>query len=333
MWVGVKKWLKRLGLTVVALIATWCVTGLALAAGRWDNPPRGSLIDVDGRKQRIVCEGQAVVGVPTVVFESGIYSGSADWGYIQPLVAKGGRTCSYDRAGIGWSHPSTNSRDSASMARELHQLLEAAGEAGPYVLVGHSMAGLLTRAYLSQYPNDVTGLVLIDAVDPGAGAMGNARVWLKRAAGIANLGANLAPFGVVKPLGLFYANGIGQSGTALSEKRKMFGAPSHMRASAREIEAVMENVEVAVAGDAYIPALPVATITAGPAREGANQWKESQARAARLSSRGTSVNVVAASHTSILGPIYGGVVIQAIERVRADAIADLSADLRAKATQ
>jgi pimeloyl-ACP methyl ester carboxylesterase len=296
-----------------------------MAAGRWDNPPRGILVDVDGRKQRIVCEGQAVIGVPTVVFESGIYSGSADWGFIQPEIAKGGRTCSYDRAGIGWSQPSANPRDSASMARELHQLLDAVGERGPFVLVGHSMAGLLTRAFLSQYPTQVVGLVLIDAVDPATENIDAARIWLKRAARVANLGANLAPFGVVKPLGLFYANGIGQSGLPLKEKRKMFGASSHMRASAREIEAVMLNVDVALAGDAYIPALPVATITAGPARGGRSQWKESQARAARLSTRGTFVNVEGASHTSVLGPVHGTIVVQAIERVRADAVADLKA--------
>jgi pimeloyl-ACP methyl ester carboxylesterase len=326
MWTWIKKWLKRLALAMIALVATWCIAGLAMAAGRWDNPPRGVLVDVDGRKQRLVCEGQAVAGVPTVIFESGIYSGSADWGYLQPLIAKGGRTCSYDRAGIGWSQPSTNPRDSASMARELHQLLGAAGERGPFVLVGHSMAGLLTRAYLSQYPTEVAGLVLIDAVDPNTDNIATARVWLKRAARVANLGANLAPFGVVKPLGLFYANGIGQSGIALKEKRTMFGAPSHMRASAREIEAVMEHVDVALAGDAHIPALPVATITAGAADEGGrSRWKESQARAARLSTRGTSVNVDAASHTSILGPVHGAIVLQAIERVRADATSDLRA--------
>lgn len=298
-----------------------------MAAGSWGTPPRGVMVDVDGRQQRIVCEGQAIAGVPTVVFESGIYSGSADWGYIQPEVAKGGRTCSYDRAGMGWSQPSSNPRDSASMARELHQLLEAAGESGPYVLVGHSMAGLLTRAFLSQFPSDVVGLVLIDAVDPEVRAMGSAAIWLKRAANVARFGAAVSPFGVVKPLSLFAANGIGQSGVPLREKRRMFGAPSHMRASSREIDAVMERLEVAVAGDAFIPALPVATVTAGAPGEGRNQWKESQARAARLSTRGTSVNVDAATHTNVLGPIHGGIVIKAIERVRADAISDMKAKL------
>jgi pimeloyl-ACP methyl ester carboxylesterase len=296
-----------------------------MAASGWGAPPRGQMILVDGRQQRIVCEGQAIPGVPTVVFESGIYSGSADWGFIQPEIAKGGRTCSYDRAGLGWSEPSRNPRDTASMARELHRLLETAGEKGPYVLVGHSMAGLLTRAYLSQFPSEVVGLVLIDAVDPEARSMGSAEVWLRRAAQVANFGAAVAPLGLVKPLGLFYANGIGQSGLALKEKRRMFGSPSHMRASAAEIAAILDNTEAAIAGDAYIPALPVATITAGPMAEGRIQWKESQARAARLSTRGTSINVDAASHTSILGPTYGRTVIDAIERVRHDAASDVKA--------
>jgi pimeloyl-ACP methyl ester carboxylesterase len=318
-------WARRLSLGGFALLCAWCVTGLAMAAGNWGPPPRGILVNVDGRQQRIVCEGQTEAGVPIVIFESGIYSGSADWGYIQPEIAKGGRSCSYDRAGMGWSQPSPNPRDSASMAQELHQLLDAAGERGPYVLVGHSMAGLLTRAFLSQFPEDVVGLVLIDAVDPEARAMGSAGVWLKRASRVANLGANVAPLGVVKPLSLFFANGIGQSGLPLREKRRMFGSSSHMRASAREISAVMERLDVAAAGDAFIPALPVATITAGPVGEGRQQWKESQARAAHLSTRGTSINVDAASHTSILGPRYGRTVIEAIERVRRDAIADMKA--------
>jgi pimeloyl-ACP methyl ester carboxylesterase len=329
MWAWIGKWLKRLFLGSIALFATWCVAGIAMAAGDWGEPPRGVMVSVDGRMQRIVCEGEAKPGVPTVIFESGIYSGSADWGYIQPEIAKGGRTCSYDRAGMGWSHPSTNPRDAGSMARELKQLLDAAGERGPYVLVGHSMAGLLTRAYLGQNPDEVVGMVLIDAVDPAAATFESAKVWIDRAASFARFGANVAPLGVVKPLSLFYANGIGQSGVPLKEKRRMFGAPSHMRASSAEIDAIMQGGDAARAADPYLAALPIATITAGPVRNGMSAWKESQARAARISTRGTAVNVDAASHTSILGPIHGGVVIQAIERVRTDAISDIAAKVAA----
>lgn len=322
-WIG--KFLKHVLLGAIVLFVGWCVAGIAMAESGWGDPPRGVMIEVDGRQQRIVCDGAPIAGVPTVVFESGIYSGSADWGYIQPLIAKGGRTCSYDRAGIGWSQPSANPRDSGNMARELHALLVAAREPGPYVLVGHSMAGLHTRAFLSQYPNEVAGLVLIDAVDPQVRTMDMARKWINRAARVAHFGATVAPLGLVKPLGLFFANGIGQSGIPLQEKKRMFGAPSHMRASAAEIDAIFDSGPEALAADPLIPALPVAVVTAGPSSAEPSEWEKSQTRAARMSTRGTAQSVDAASHTSILGPIHGGVVIAAIERVRADAIADLKA--------
>jgi pimeloyl-ACP methyl ester carboxylesterase len=324
MWKWIQKWMKRAMLATFIVFLAWCGAGIAMAGSGWGNPPRGIMVSVEGRQQRLVCEGQSRPGVPTVVFESGIYSGSADWGFIQPEIAKAGRTCSYDRAGIGWSQPSANPRDSGTMARELHALLQAANETGPYVLVGHSMAGLHTRAFLAQFPDEVVGLVLIDAVDPQVRTMDMARVWIKRAARVAHIGSALAPFGVVKPLGLFYANGIGQTGVPLQEKRKMFGAPSHMRASAAEIDAILVSGEAALAADPLIPALPVAVLTAGPTGAVPSEWEQAQTRAARMSTRGTAQNVAAASHTSILGPVHGGAVIAAIERVRVDAISDMA---------
>ena len=50
---------------------------------------------------------------------------------------------------------------------DLHALLTAAGEAKPYVLVGHSYGGLIVRLYASTYPEDVSGLVLVDALSEG----------------------------------------------------------------------------------------------------------------------------------------------------------------------
>jgi pimeloyl-ACP methyl ester carboxylesterase len=324
------KWLLRAAraalIAVAAALFLWGATGLAMAASGWSNPPRGTLLEVDGRKQRLVCEGQARPGVPTVVFEAGAYSGAADWGVIQPLVAAGGRACAYDRAGIGWSEPSKAPRDPGTLARELDALLVTAGETGPYVLVGHSMAGLLLRAYLSQFPDKVAGLVFVDAADPSAIAIPEARVWIARYQRMARLAAQASSFGLVKPLAPFLANRIGLTGVALQEKRRMFGAASHMRASAAEIGATIDGADAALAADPFIPALPVAAITAGPTgAAGRSAWKEAQQRAARMSTRGSVVNVDAATHTSILGPVHGAVVVDAIERVRRDAAGDIAA--------
>ena len=82
---------------------------------------------------------------------------------VQPEVAKFTHVCSYDRDGYGWSESGPEPRSSLQIAHELKQLLQAAGEEGPYVLVGHSMGGYDIRVYTGQYPSDVAGMVLVDA--------------------------------------------------------------------------------------------------------------------------------------------------------------------------
>jgi pimeloyl-ACP methyl ester carboxylesterase len=313
----VLKFAKRIGLGLLAVLAAFCVTGLAMAAAGWGPPPRGVMVDVDGRLQRIVCEGEARPGVPTVVFEAGAYSGSADWGWLQPQAAKGGRTCSYDRAGMGWSQPAAGSRDPGQLARELHRLLEVTGEAGPYVLVGHSMAGLLTQSFITQYPDEVVGLVLIDAADPSAIDVPEARVWIKRFQDLASLMAGVAPTGLLRPFSLVMSNKIGLDGLALKEKKRMFGAASHLKASAAEINATLAMKPEDIAADPYLARMPVAALTAGPSNGGA--WQKAQERAAGLSPSGSVEAVAQATHTSILGPVHGQRVLAAIDRVRTQA--------------
>jgi pimeloyl-ACP methyl ester carboxylesterase len=132
--------------------------------GRWHDiqrfPERGHLVQVGAIRMNIDCSGR---GSPTVILESGSGGPSVDWLMVQPEVAKFSRVCSYDRAGFGWSDPGLKPRSSLQIARELKQLLQAAGEGGPYVLVGHSMGGYDVRVYTGLYPNDVAGMVLVDA--------------------------------------------------------------------------------------------------------------------------------------------------------------------------
>jgi pimeloyl-ACP methyl ester carboxylesterase len=112
----------------------------------------------------INCVGE---GSPTMILESGLGTMSADWANVQPEVAKTTRVCAYDRAGTGWSEPGPEPRDPRQIARELHALLGKAGIDGPYVLVGQSFGGLYARMYAARYPNEVEGMVLVDASHPG----------------------------------------------------------------------------------------------------------------------------------------------------------------------
>ena len=88
---------------------------------------------------------------------------SAGLGLVQPEVAKTTRVCTYDRAGMGWSESSPEPRMAREYAKELHTLLAKANEPGPYVLVGHSMGGYTILVYAHDYPDEVSGLVLVDS--------------------------------------------------------------------------------------------------------------------------------------------------------------------------
>jgi pimeloyl-ACP methyl ester carboxylesterase len=127
------------------------------------NPPPGQLVDVGGYRMHIDCIGK---GSPTVVLDSGLSDSSLSWYKVQPKVAQFARVCSYDRAGLGWSEPSPNPRNSGVFAEELHTLSHKAAIDGSFVLVGHSMGGYDVRIFASRFPSEVVGMVLVDSAHP-----------------------------------------------------------------------------------------------------------------------------------------------------------------------
>lgn len=148
---------------VVLLVAGFLYENVSEARDRRFNPMPGRLVEVQGHKMHIACLGD---GSPTVVLDSGLGDTYISWRKVQPQIAKFARVCSYDRAGLGYSEPSSEPRTSRVIAEELHALLQAAGIAPPYILVGHSMGGYDVRLYASLYPKEVAGMVLVDASHP-----------------------------------------------------------------------------------------------------------------------------------------------------------------------
>jgi len=152
---------------VIAALALASVGGLAESvvlqhrAGTTAMP--GTSYDIGGRTLHVHCTG---TGSPTVVLESGLGEMSANWARIAPAVAGTTRVCAYDRAGQGWSDDAGAAQDGRAVAHDLHALLAAAGEAGPIVLVGHSTGGVYAMTYAARYPEEVAGLVLLDASTP-----------------------------------------------------------------------------------------------------------------------------------------------------------------------
>jgi pimeloyl-ACP methyl ester carboxylesterase len=127
------------------------------------SPSLDKLVDVGGRKLHINCSGANVAGSPTVLLESGAGNDSSVWNRVQPEVATFTRVCSYDRAGLGGSDPVAAPRTIVALTEDLHALLTNAQVPAPYLLVGHSLGGILNRLYASYYPAEVLGMVLVDS--------------------------------------------------------------------------------------------------------------------------------------------------------------------------
>jgi pimeloyl-ACP methyl ester carboxylesterase len=92
--------------------------------------------------------------------------GSLSWSAVHDAVAATTRACAYSRAGIMWSEARTGEFEPDGVARDLHALLLAAGERAPFVLVGHSLGGPYIMNFARLYPQDVAGLVFVDASHP-----------------------------------------------------------------------------------------------------------------------------------------------------------------------
>jgi pimeloyl-ACP methyl ester carboxylesterase len=122
--------------------------------------PPGKLVDIGGYRLHLNCTGKSG---PTIVLIAGAGDFSFDWGLVQRDVSRFARVCSYDRAGLAWSDPGPTPLTMRQDAYELQMLLRAARIKAPYVLVGHSIGGLIARVYAAQYPDEVVGMVLVDS--------------------------------------------------------------------------------------------------------------------------------------------------------------------------
>ena len=178
--------IRRLGLLiVVGLLIAGCSpspTSPSTSGNTSARPARSfaGLVDIGGgRKMYLECRGS---GSPTVVLVSGLDSAADVWTSYQTNpalavfseVSEFTRVCAYDRPGTPVGDNLTPSRSdpvpqpttAQDAVRDLHALLRAVDEPGPYVLVGHSYGGLITRLYAGEYPSDVAGIVFVDAFAP-----------------------------------------------------------------------------------------------------------------------------------------------------------------------
>jgi pimeloyl-ACP methyl ester carboxylesterase len=159
----------RAWLAVFAVLAVAACGGAAPVARHAGQSapasPQVRYANIGGYLLAYECAG---TGSPTVILEAGYTaSGISTYGpVIVPALARRTRVCTYDRAGDGLSDArpaKVRPLTGATQARELHTMLTVIGVGPPYVLVGHSYGGMITREFAALYPHQVAGMVLIDA--------------------------------------------------------------------------------------------------------------------------------------------------------------------------
>jgi len=156
----------RLAIPAAATVATagmasFTYQKIAEARDRRRYPPPGRLVDIGGRRLHLVTAGE---GSPAVVIIPALGESVLGWLRVLDGVAAETQACVYDRAEIGWSDPPPHWwRTYDLMAADLRALLSAACIPAPYVLVGHSIGGIVARRFYAQHPDLVAGMLLVDS--------------------------------------------------------------------------------------------------------------------------------------------------------------------------
>jgi pimeloyl-ACP methyl ester carboxylesterase len=205
---SIRRWTRRALLwALVALLIALVIGAIYQAIAteidqRAAFPAPGEMVDVGEHRLHMNCIGE---GSPTVVLDAGWGYTSVEWSaWVQPDVAKQTRVCAYDRAGMGWSEPEPGPPNAAQTTAELHALLQESGEEGPYVLVGHSLAGLYSRIYAERYPEEVAGMVLVDSSHPEQFEGSGLALTINRVVGV--VGPLIARTGISRVFNLYPSN-------------------------------------------------------------------------------------------------------------------------------
>lgn len=157
---------RLMTVTMLAILVTACSSQAPVSRIPTATPMPSGMVDVGRYELFYQCSGQ---GSPTVILEAGMGSDSSFWAKVIAGVEENTRVCAYDRANLGRSDEARTPRTFQDAARDLHALLGNARIGGPYILVGHSLGGELVRVFADQYPEEVAGIVLVDAAHPDMG--------------------------------------------------------------------------------------------------------------------------------------------------------------------
>lgn len=305
------RWAIRGALALVLLIFILLVAGFIwerAASGEFGEtyPAPGEKVTLsDGRALHFVVKGK---GEPTLVLESGAGGSHADWDKVIDQLAETTRVIAYDRAGYGWSDPSSET-NSALILADLHEGLAGLGVSGPIVLVGHSIGGVYVRHYASVHPDNVAGLVFVDSsheeqmerLPPAVVEMMGSQLLIIKAVGFGSR------FGMLRALSAIGANPMVHENMTAAQ-RAMTIRGSTIRAVAREMSSIEESSRLAKLASRPFGDLPLLVLSATEPPDGVPPamaehvdamqatWRELQAELAGLSSNSRHVPVPDSGH-------------------------------------
>jgi pimeloyl-ACP methyl ester carboxylesterase len=240
--------LRSAALVVFVLLIGATYQGVTTALERHRLPPPGRLVALDDHQLHINCTGD---GTPTVILEAPAAGMSAAWGRVQQALQRQTRVCSYDRAGLGYSQWSTDAYDAAAVPQELHALLVAAGERGPYVVAGQGLGAAFARLFAARFPQETAAVVAIDP--PSAASRRGIPRWMPASPWLARVG-------ILRATHRLERHAAELPGAAGDEMRTFFNRPDHLTRAAQEIE--QWDRTVALARSADIGRIPMTTVAA-----------------------------------------------------------------------
>lgn len=137
-------------------------SGRTSVSGPPTPPTTDGMVSVQGHSLSFDCRG---AGSPTVVFLAGLDNDSSVWD--QALTGLSAvHSCRYDRVNTGGSSQDPGQHGIADRVAELRGFLTAAKVSPPYLLVGHSMGGLIAMMYAEAHPEEISGLLLVEGHMP-----------------------------------------------------------------------------------------------------------------------------------------------------------------------
>lgn len=164
-----------------------------------NSVPPGELVDIGGRRLHVIRRG---TGSPAVVMEAGAANSSTIWWPLQERLALETTVITYDRAGLGWSDPAPLPRAVGQRVDDLGAMLQNAGVEPPYVMVGLSYGGPLTRIFAERNPDQVAGLVFVDIAHEAVFSTPGAQKYLKKVTVLLRCFGRLAQVGIPRLLRL-----------------------------------------------------------------------------------------------------------------------------------